>query len=131
MGGHGGTSISSRERAESVLSAMRDAGMKPVKSVEETEAILNRTAKRLKTSQAKARVELAKERKAKEILDKKYSDSNDKVYNKFMESVKLANSGDMSGAEKALAESKRIAKSIPIHARRYTPKGSAKDFILK
>lgn len=43
MGGRGSTytQMSERERAEGVLKAMRDAGMKPVKSVEETIEILN------------------------------------------------------------------------------------------
>ena len=45
MGGRGSSSIRTteetrRERAEGVLKAMRDAGMKPVKSVEETMDII-------------------------------------------------------------------------------------------
>lgn len=46
MGGRGGSSMTSRDsersRAEGVLQAMRDAGMKPVKSVDETIEILRK-----------------------------------------------------------------------------------------
>ena len=42
MGGRGGSSYVSKRNAEDVLSAMRDAGFKPVKSVAETQEILQR-----------------------------------------------------------------------------------------
>lgn len=131
MGGRGGSSSfsasneSSRERAEGVLKAMRDAGMKPTKSVEETQKILAKydaeSKKRDKIYQDKVK-QIQKDRAKKAAEQKKYKSQNDQVRKVMNDASKLATAGDYKGAQKLIKQADKLNDAIPFQNRNWNTK---------
>lgn len=129
MGGRGGSSITSkdesRQRAESVLQAMRDAGMKPTKSVEETQQLL----KNLDSKQATFRKEyqnkvkqINRDRAKRQAEQKKYSSQNDQVRQTMNQASKLATAGNYKEAQKLIKQADKLNNEIPSQNRLWNTK---------
>ena len=137
MGGRGGSSITSKEesrqRAENVLQAMRDAGMKPVKSVAETEQILKDLDKKQATFniQRKARINQAnRDRARRQAEQKKYSSQNDQVRQTMNQATRLATAGNYKEAEKLIKQADKLNDGIPSQNRLWNTKTTPKKIDL-
>ena len=129
MGGRGGSSITSREttreRAESVLQAMRDAGMNPTKSVEETEQLLKNLDSKQATIdrnyQNKVK-QIQRDRARKQAEQKKYSAQNDQVRQTMNQASRLATAGNYKEAQKLIKEADKLNDAIPSQNRLWNTK---------